>query len=47
MGLSNKKAKNLKKEIESFLIATQNNFIRTKYVIAKIDRMQQKTTSTL
>ena len=32
---------NLKKETESLLITAQNNAIRTNYVKAKIDNMQQ------
>ena len=33
----------LKRETESFLIAAQNNAIRTNYVKAKIDKMQQNS----
>ncbi len=32
---------NLKRETESLLIAAQNNAIRTNYIKAKIDNMQQ------
>ena len=35
----------LKKEIESLLIAAQNNSIRTNYVKANIDMMQKKITN--
>ena len=34
---------NLKRETESILIATQNNAIRTNYLKAKIDKVQQNS----
>ena len=34
---------NLKRETESLLIAAQNNTIRTNYVKARIDKMQQNS----
>ena len=35
--------RNLKRETESLLIAAQNNAIRTNYIKARIDKMQQKS----
>ena len=35
-----RKGQNIKKELESFLIAAQNNDIRINYVKAKIDKTQ-------
>ena len=34
---------NFKREIESFLIAAQNNAVRTNHIKARIDEMQQKS----
>ena len=34
---------NVKKEIETLLIAVRNNVIRTNYIKAKIDKMQQNS----
>ena len=34
--------RNLKRETESLLMTAQNNAIRTNYVKAKIDKMQQQ-----
>ena len=36
---------NLNRETESLLIAVQNNAIRTNYVKARIDKMQQNSRS--
>ena len=38
-----KKKKNLKRGTESLLIAAQNNAIRTNYIKARIDKMQQNS----
>ena len=35
--------RNLKRETESFLIATQNNAIRTNHIKARIDKTQQNS----
>ena len=38
-----KKKGNFKRQTVSFLIATQNNAVRTNYIKARIDKAQQKS----